>query len=363
MQNTKDKNSIQVIHDLFKIKGGGERLVKTLCQHLDTDLLTAHIGDDTFDLSEITGSVHNLDALSRIHGVKTWSLARAFSHYKPVNEQYKHIIYSGVAAPLAVKNYTNANHVFYCHTPPRFIYDKKAHYESELNLFTKPVFKALFNWFKPQYESAIAEMDHVLTNSKFVQQRISDNLNIDSQVVYPPCDTQYFKWQKQGDYFLSLARHDELKRIDKIIDAFKQLPDKKLIVASGGVETDFLKNAADGYRNIHFTGWLSEDQLLKLLGECLATIYIPKDEDFGMSPVESMSAGKPVFCSDHGGLLESIIDGETGFYIDENNLTDSLIEKINHFNGNQADLMKTPCEKQAKLFDTQVFIKNIKNFL
>ncbi len=363
MHKSLNNSSIQVIHDLFQIKGGGERLVKTLCQELGADLLTAHIGKDTFDLTDLTGQVRNLNALSRVHGIKTWSLARAFSRYRPIHDHYENIIYSGVAAPLAIHNYNNARHLFYCHTPPRFIYDKKQHYENELNLLTKPIFNALINWFKPQYEYAVTQMDQVLTNSRFVQQRIQDNLNIDSKVVYPPCDTEHFKWHSSGKYFLSLARHDQLKRIDKIIEAFKLLPNKKLIVASGGSESESLKKSAQGFENIEFTGWLHESQLLKLLGGCLATIYIPEDEDFGMSPVESMSAGKPVLCSHHGGLLESVIDGETGFYIDNKNLSESLIDKINNLDTNQAASMRTNCEHQDKKFDTQIFAKNIKNFL
>lgn len=363
MQKKPNRNSIQVIHDLFQIKGGGERLVKCICEQLGADLLTAHIGDDTFELKNIIGKVENLNALSRFHGIKTWSLAKAFSRHQPSNQYYTHIIYSGVASPLAIQNYYDAKHLFYCHTPPRFIYDKKEHYERELSFISKPIFHALIKWFKPQYESAVSKMNHIITNSKFVQKRISENLNVYSHVVYPPCDTNYFKWRDSGNYYLSLARHDKLKRIDKIIQAFKQLPDKKLIVASGGAETESLKRLADGYDNIRFTGWLNENQLLKLMGECLATIYIPEDEDFGMSPVESMSAGKPIFCSDHGGLIESVIDGETGFYVDNGNLVESIISKINHFSSNKINAMRNNCENQAKNFDTQVFIKNIKNFL
>ncbi len=356
-------NTTQVIHDLFQIKGGGERLIQTLCQGTGADLLTAHIGDDTFDLSHLPGQVHDLDALSTIHGIKTWRLARAFKKHQPKHNHYQHVIYSGVASPLAVNQYPNAKNIFYCHTPPRFVYDKCEYYAAELNVFKRPLFNALVSWFKPQYETAVKTMDVILTNSNYVKDRIHKALGIDADVIYPPCDTQYFKWKGSGDYYLSLARHDQLKRIDAIIKAFKQMPEKKLVVASGGQMTTELKKLASNSPNISFTGWLNEKELLDLLGHCLATIYLPVDEDFGMSPVESMSAGKPVLCSDHGGLLESVVDQETGFYIDNNNLINNLIDTVSRIENNRLVAMRKNCEARAEIFDTKHFIEQFQQYL
>ncbi|MCB1582266.1 MAG: glycosyltransferase [Xanthomonadales bacterium] len=351
-----------IIHDMFQIKGGGERLVLALCDGLNADLTTAFIGKNTFDLGYLGNRLNNLDALSGLHGIKTWSLTRSFKKYQS-SHRYHSIIYSGVASPLAINNLQAAHHVFYCHTPPRFVYDKKQHYAEQFNPLKRLFFKQLINWFQPQYEQAVGHMDAILTNSRYVQDRIKRTLNMDAKVVYPPCDTQKFKWIEQGDYYLSMARHDGLKRVDAIINAFLQMPDKKLVVASGGQETIKLKKLAGNAPNITFTGWLSETAMLELLGNCLATIYVPLDEDFGMTPVESMSAGKPVFCSNHGGLLETVIDGETGYLVSCDALTEDLVKHIKKFSKTQAYSMKTACEHRAKQFDTQLFIKKIKEFL
>lgn len=351
-----------IIHDLFQIKGGGERLVLSLCDGLTADLTTAHVGEDSFDLDYLENRLHNMNALSGLHGIKTWSLARAFKKL-PAQKHYKNIIYSGVASPLAIHHQQATQHIFYCHTPPRFVYDKKQHFIEQLNPIKKWLFHQLVNWFQPQYEQALGQMDTLLTNSHYVQSRIKQSLGLHAEVVHPPCDTALFKWIDQGDYYLSLARHDGLKRIDAIIEAFLRMPDKKLVIASGGHETERLKKIAGNAKNITFTGWLDEAAMIDLLGHCLATIYVPLDEDFGMTPVESMSAGKPVFCSNHGGLLETVIDGETGFFVSCDSLTEDLIEKINNFSIEQAFSMKSACEQRAKQFDTSVFLKKIKEFL
>jgi len=351
-----------IIHDMFQIKGGGERLALSLCDGLQAELTTAFVGNDSFELDYMGHRLHDLDALSGIHGIKTWSLARAFKKMKPSN-QFKNVIYSGVASPLAIHNQHAKHHLFYCHTPPRFVYDKKQHYLEQFNPIKQMAFKLLVNWFQPQYEQAVSQMQTVLTNSHYVQNRIKKALDIDAHVVYPPCDTQHFKWIDQGDYYLSMARHDGLKRIDAIIKAFLQMPDKKLVIASGGEETQNLKKLAGNADNIKFTGWLDESAMLQLLGNCLATIYVPLDEDFGMTPVESMSAGKPVFASDHGGLLETVINGETGHFVSCDSLTHDLIKHIKAFTSTQALKMKSACEQRAKNFDTTLFIKKIKEFL
>jgi glycosyltransferase involved in cell wall biosynthesis len=352
----------QIIHDLFQIMGGGERLVRTLCEDLPADLLTAHIGQTTFDLSALPIEVTNLDALSNIHGIKTWSLARAFRNNRPAT-RHRNYLYSGVASPLAITHREDANNVFYCHTPPRFVYDKRQAFEADMGPLKRLAFNWLINWFQPQYEQAVNNMDVLLTNSEYVKARIRDALQLDAQVVYPPCDTDHFKWQAQGDYYLSLARHDPLKRIDAIIRAFLQMPDKKLVVASGGQQTDELKKLAGNADNIHFTGWLTEPAMLKLLGGCLATIYVPLDEDFGMTPVESMAAGKPVIASNHGGLLETMLDKQTGFLVDSSDLPTHIITAVSRLSASVAAGMRAACEQRANDFSRQSFSQKIKQFL
>ncbi len=352
---------VLTLHDLFLIKGGGERLVHSLCQGLSSDLVAGSISDASFDLSDLSGEVIDLNGLSGVPGVKTWSLARAFKRFHP-QKAYEHAIYSGVASPLALRHIQAQKHLFYCHTPPRFVYDKFEHYSGQLSWPAKQALKWLNAWFKPQYEQAVRQMDVVLTNSEYVKKRIKNCLDLDAEVVYPPCDTSKFQWKGQGDYYVSLARLDGLKRVSAIVNAFKQMPDKKLIIASGGEQSAALKKAAAGFDNIQFTGWLNDEQLLDLLGGCIASLYVPEDEDFGMTPVESMAAGKPVICSDHGGPLESVVNGETGIYVG-GDLVNEVIEAVHLLSPQRAQGMRLACEARAAEFDTRLFIQKISQFL
>ncbi len=72
----------------------------------------------------------------------------------------------------------------------------------------------------------------------------------------------------------------------------------------------------------------SDIELRDLIRGAIATIYIPVDEDFGMSPVESMACGTPVVAVNDGGLKESIIDGKTGILINPACLPIHIIEAV-----------------------------------
>ena len=133
-------------------------------------------------------------------------------------------------------------------------------------------------------------MDVIIANSKNVQTRIKKYLNLDSIIIHPPVDVDRYNWIDQKDYYLSTARLEPYKRVESIVLAFMQMPEKKLIVASGGSDHRRLEGMAADYPNITFTGWCTDEQLSKLIGETIATLYFPMDEDFGMSPVESMAA-------------------------------------------------------------------------
>lgn len=164
----------------------------------------------------------------------------------------------------------------------------------------------------------------------------------------------------QGDYFLSFGRVDEAKRIDLIAEAFKKMPDKKLIIASGGPWLGKVREIAKGAENIKILGWVSDEELISLIGKCLATIYIPISEDAGMSHLESNVAGKPYLGVKEGGLVESTIDNETGILLPENPTEEDVIAGIKKMTPEWCLSKKERCEEHARQYDKEIFFKKIK---
>jgi len=242
------KNSDTVIlHDAFAFKGGGERLVYLLCRDLEADLAFGYRNKKTFNLDELSNNLINLDSKSKLPVWRTIKRFHTFRNKTKFLYKYKNVIYTGQNSPLAVSNHSEGKNIYYCHTPPRSMYDlKESHLASQTPL--ERLRHVLYNaFYQPLYENAIRKMDVILANSTNVQNRIHKFLGLESTVIYPPCDVDKFCWVSQGDYYLSTARLTPQKRVDIIIQAFTKLPQKRLIIASTGPDEKRLKQLAEGF--------------------------------------------------------------------------------------------------------------------
>lgn len=360
-----DAPRILILHDYFLYKGGGERLVISLAKGLGAEIGTAFIAKDAFDPREAGVPTHELfkeTGWSRIPGFRYLQVQSAFLLKTSFLKNYDVIVYSGdcIIAQLRARQAIN---IAYMHTPPRHLYDRYEERLRQYPLWKKIIFIpfALVNRWRFKWLSR--RLDLILTNSKNVQARIKEHLGLGSTVLYPPCDTLPFKNIERGDYFFSWARLYDVKRVDMIVTAFTKMPDKKLVVASGGPEYEKLKHLAAGHANIQILGWISDTDLLEYLGKCLATIYIPVREDFGMSPVESMAAGKPVIGVAEGGMLEVLRDGENGLALKPDFTIADLIAAVRAITPERVRSMEAACYETARQFTEEKFIAEAKKIL
>lgn len=273
------------------------------------------------------------------------------------------VVYSGFYAPLSVHRQKSGLRVYYCHTLPRFAYDLYGLSRADLPWATRwafGLFSAALRW---QYSRAISRMDVVLVNSENVRKRLKHYLNIEARIVYPPVETYNFKWQSDEGYYLSVARLTKNKRVDIVVQAFVRMPERRLVVLSGGPELGRLRAMANGASNIEFHGWQTEDALRNWIARAHAAIYLPIDEDFGMSPVECMAAGKPVIGVAEGGLLETIVHGETGVLMDGPPTIEKLMQAVDELESLSPLSMRIPCEARAAKFGEAVFIQIMKQIL
>jgi glycosyltransferase involved in cell wall biosynthesis len=350
-----------VLHDYFSCPDGGGKVAMVLARVFSARLWAGHLDKAPFpdayfgDLLPFSlqayGTAPFWLKISKI--AQMW---HAFSHFPSQNPPWT--IFSGSLSLLAHKQITGPK-ILYCHTPPRLLYDQRDFYLSQTPFLNRPAMMVLMYLYQKVYEDAVRSMDIIIANSENVQKRIKQYLSADSVVVYPPCDTSGFRWLGQGDYYLSTARPDLLKRVDVIVRAFLKMPDKTLVVFSGGSELERIRNMAKNALNIKILGWVDESRLAQLTGKCIATIYIPEDEDFGMSPVESMAAGKPVIGVAEGGLLETVKDGETGILINDFPSYKDVIQAVVQMTPARANQMRMACEKRALRFRIEVFVEKM----
>ena len=356
---------VEVFHDYFAIRGGGERLALELANGLQARLTFGYRTDQSYGLEAFPPTHRDLrlGAVRKLGPAAPIGLAVGFARQQHAATRSDIRIFSGAFAPFAAPTDDGGVNILYCHTPPRFLYDQRDFYKRRSGIARKLGMAALGPWFRRGYKEAVGRMDLIVANSVNIQKRISTFLGRDSTVVYPPVDTAAFRWRGQEGYYLSTARMSPLKRIDVIIDAFRRMPEKRLIVTSGGDQELALRARAAGAPNITFTGWTSDEQLRELISRAIATIYVPIEEDFGMSPVESMAAGKPVIGVTEGGLLETIIHDQTGILLSSPLDSESLEGAVRTLTPERALAMRPACEAQAQRFNTSHFLDGMRRVI
>jgi glycosyltransferase involved in cell wall biosynthesis len=351
------RQSPLILHDAFAFPGGGEKVAQALAELTGGMLWTARFDQAAFPPDFFAGRPPmDMRAREKHPDLARWSETacfwRTFNEFPQSTPPYA--IFSGSLAPMAWRCISGKK-ILYCHTPPRILYDQREFYLQGQPAARRPAYRAFLWAFERAYARAARAMDLIVSNSQNVAHRLGSFLQLDSAIVPPPVRTADFTWLGQEDFYLSTARVDRLKRVEVIVEAFLNLPDKRLVVVSGGSELNRVRTMAAGAANIEVRGWVTPEDLRKLTGKCLATIYIPRDEDFGISPVESMAAGKPVIGVAEGGLLETVLENKTGFLIRANPGPQDVAQAVTAMTPELALGMREACMARAAKFDEAAF--------
>lgn len=358
-----------ILHDEVKFLGGGERVVNVLSEHLNIPVFTKSINigisEVTYENFQLLKSKKKflqnfLSRFSKNYDLYTSFLTSDFSLIKNID----FVIFSGNFSLFAADKF-QCKKILYCHTPPRLSYDLKDEImQAEKEQIRKILLKINANFFAKKYKQYIEKMDFIIANSHNIDERLHKFLGIKADaVIHPPVNTKMFYYAENDNFFLSTARLEPPKRINVIIEAFKEMPDERIIILSDGSLRDYVKENAKKYSNIIYKGWVSDKEKADLLSRCRALIYIPKDEDFGISPLEAMASGKKTIAANEGGLRETIISGKTGIFVDTPCNKENLIKCIKKYKADFFEKDRELCIKQAENFSVNNFMIKIKNFL
>ncbi|EKE27772.1 MAG: glycosyl transferase group 1 [uncultured bacterium (gcode 4)] len=354
------ENKTLILHDTFLYKWGGERLILLMAKVLDTDLASGFFDKWSYDLREQWFEWKMIEISSPIF--KKWfrhiKLKWAFLFKTKFLKDYKNVIFSWDCLGAVRNCPKNVKKYYYCHTPPRYIFDQKEVYLSKVPLLIRPIYLILLKLFKNMYLSDISKMDVIFTNSKTTQARIKFFTWYDAEIIYPPVDITFFKPSEiRKEYYFSYARLSEIKRVDKIVAAFMQMPDKELVFAYWKNDPEKWKilKSVEWYNNITPIESPSDDELRKLIRESVATIYIPVNEDFGMSPVESMACGVPVIWVNDWWLKETVSDWETWILIWKEAKVKDIKAAVEKLSLEESIKMKEKCIIRASDFSLESF--------
>jgi len=316
MRNSAKK--IAIVHDFLYCYAGAERVLE--------QMLNVYPDADLFSLFDFLpagqrGFIRNKPVRSTF--IQKLPLARRqHRHYLPLMplaieqldvSDYDLVISSSYLAAKGVITRPDQLHICYCHSPVRFAWDLQHQYLNEVgltrglkSLLARAVLHYIRNW---DMRSANG-VDLFLTNSHFVSRRISKVYRRDSTPIYPPVDTAWFTPDgTKEDFYLTASRMVPYKRIDLIVEAFNQMPGRKLLVVGDGPEFRRVKAHARG--NVTFLGYQPADVLRRHMQKARAFVFAA-EEDFGIVTVEAQACGTPVIAFGRGGSTETVVDGITG---------------------------------------------------
>ncbi|MAT44679.1 MAG: hypothetical protein CL609_20280 [Anaerolineaceae bacterium] len=246
-------------------------------------------------------------------------------------------------APSLLQHLHDMPTVFYCHEPLRILYETMPPrpYDQDEGGLRRLVdkidpMKAIFYMtLKNNDRKNVSAAKSVLVNSIFNRGAVKKIYSVDPSVCYPGVDINFFKpsLEVEENFVLSVGSLTPLKGFDLIIQSLGLIPEnirpifKIASNFSNQPEYQYIQSLAEKHHvTTEFHSGISDEALVSLYNRALFTIYTPIREPFGLVPIESMACGTPVIGVNEGGLMETILHGETGFLVNRDPI--EISEKI-----------------------------------
>ncbi|GGH18162.1 glycosyltransferase [Mucilaginibacter phyllosphaerae] len=363
---------IAIVHDKLVCKGGAEQVVLSFHNAFpDAPIYTlAYDADNTYPefkacrvktswFGRIIKSEKNVKRLYFPLGVLAMQQLDVTG--------YDVVLQSATHCAKYVKTSPASLVITYCHNPFRLVWSTESY---EVMLRTNGIKKFL-------YQQAIAILKHIdvffanrtnwyITNSAEVRSRIKAAYAPQNEitVINPSVKcSNFYVSNTEGGYYLIVSRFESYKRVNLVINAFNQMPHKRLVVVGKGSREDELKGIAGP--NITFLNGLKANELADIYANCKALVF-PQLEDYGITPLEANAAGRPVIAYAKGGVLETMIPYTTNslkctaVFFDEQT-EEALIKAVNLFETLLFDAAFI--RSHAELFDEFAFVNKIKEFV
>lgn len=319
MEARNEPRRIALVHDYLVQDGGAERVLLAFHElyprapifTLFHDPEHTHVG---FKDADIRPSKLNRLPFARRH--YQWYLPLMSEAVESIDlSGYDLVLSSSSNFAKGVIATPESLHVCYLHTPTRFLWQERLGYVNDIPQprLIKRLLPAYLHHLRQWDQLAAMRPDILLTNSHTSQMRIRRFYARDSEVMPPPVDVDRIPLSTNpGSYWLTGGRLVVYKRFDLVVRAFAKL-NLPLKIFGVGPEMDKLRKMA-GSRT-EFLGHITDEAKIQLFREAIAFLH-PQIEDFGITAVEAMAAGRPIIAFGQGGASETVMDGVTGTFIE-----------------------------------------------
>lgn len=322
---------LALVHEHLANDGGAEKVLLAF-QHIFPDaptytlLYNRAVANSAFSNKDIrTSFLQRMPFAMSKYVWYLWLMPLAIERFD--FRGYDVVLSSASGFAKGILTAPGTTHICYCHSPTRYLWTDSFDYVNALpyprimRAYIASYLSKLRQWDR----LAADRVDHFIANSETVRARIKKYYDRDATVIYPPVDISKFSIAPHHEqFYLTGGRLVPYKRFDLTVQAFSRLR-MPLKVFGVGPELPRLKAMAGP--TIEFLGKVPDTELRTLLGKAAAFIH-PQEEDFGITPVESMASGRPVIAFNKGGAAETVVPGKTGVFFDEQSweaLSDAVI--------------------------------------
>ncbi|MBN2571335.1 MAG: glycosyltransferase family 4 protein [Ignavibacteriales bacterium] len=357
---------VAIMHEWFVNYAGSEKVVESLNNiYTNADIFSIVDFLDKEDRQIILkGKKVNTTSIQNYPFAKR-SFRNYLSFFPQAIEQldftkYDLILSSSHAFAKGIITNADQLHICYCHTPMRYAWDLYHQYLHNVSFLKKHIIKKVLHKIRMWDFINSSRVDYFIANSSHVAKRINKIYRRDAEVIHPPVDVDRFPCKtKKENYYLAASRFVPYKKMDVIIEAFNQMPDKKLVVIGDG--QDYKKAKSIAKKNIELLGYVKHQDLYKYMKNAKAFVFAA-EEDFGIVVVEAQACGTPVIAFGIGGVCDSVVDKKTGLLFYEQT-SDSIIEAILSFEKIEDKFHPEKISKHAQKFSRTNFERKIKRFI
>ena len=375
---------IALVHDWLDTWRGGEQVLAELCsiyRAADVFALVDFLPDsDRAKLGERRATTTFLQKLPLA--------GRGFRRYLPLFPRaiesldvsaYDLVISSSHAFAKGVRTHRGQLHICYCYTPMRYAWDLRGQYLAQTGLD-----RGLRGWFAGRILDHLREwdrrssrhVDHFIAISRHIAERIRRAYGRDATVIYPPVSaasdstpglarpgTETGRSNGDSPFYVTASQLVPYKRVDLIVEAFRSLPDRRLVVIGDGPARERIRALAGS--NVEIAGRLADDERDRLLARATAFVFAA-EEDFGIAPLEAQALGTPVIALARGGAVETIRGLEhpapTGVLYPDQTATD-IAEAVRTFEANRHRIDPAACVENARRFGSGRFRRELSAFV
>jgi glycosyltransferase involved in cell wall biosynthesis len=310
---------VALVHDYLTQKGGAERVVLALCRAFPEAPLYTSLYDPetTFpEFQDIDVRPLGLDRAGFLRSRHRLALPVLPLTFTTAHVDADVVVCSSSGWAHEIR--TTGSKVVYCHSPAKWLYRRDDYIGEHPSLAARLSLRPLDRYLRAFDKRAAAGADTYVANSRFIKGQIRAAYGIDAEVVHPPSSLDVVGPADdvpgvEPAFLLTVARLLPYKHVAEIIEAFRQLPDQRLVVVGDGPERTTLQSSLPA--NVRLLGEVSDSCLRWLYANCAALLSASR-EDFGLTPVEAARFGKPTVALRFGGHLDSVVPNLTGLFFE-----------------------------------------------